>query len=118
LRGAEFYIKESTPQKHNCRKKFISLMQEHYNIKENQYFKVPYENGFLSAYRFTPEAPKGTFVMFGGFDSYIEELFPIVMIIKDSGYDVICFDGPGQGVTISHLINFLNKVNCLKMYSP
>jgi pimeloyl-ACP methyl ester carboxylesterase len=100
LRGAEFYIKESSPKKHPCRKKFISLMQEHYNIKENQYFKVPYENGFLSAYRFTPDAPKGTFVMFGGFDSYVEELFAIAMIIKDSGYDVICFDGPGQGVTL------------------
>ncbi|OCA99116.1 alpha/beta hydrolase [Clostridium beijerinckii] len=100
LRGAEFYIKESSPQKHNCRKRFISLMQEHYNIEENQYFKVPYENGFLSTYRFTPENPKGTFVMFGGFDSYIEELFPMAMTIKDSGYDVVCFEGPGQGVTL------------------
>ncbi|MFW2488756.1 alpha/beta hydrolase [Clostridium chromiireducens] len=100
LRGAEFYIKESDPKKHSCRKKFISLMQEYYNIKENQYFKVPYENGFLSAYRFTPENPKGSFVMFGGFDSYVEELFAIAMIIKDLGYDVVCFDGPGQGSTL------------------
>ncbi len=100
LRGAEFYIKESDPQKHICRKKFILLMQEHFNIEENQYFKVPYENGFLSTYRFTPENPKGTFVMFGGFDSYAEELFTIAMTIKDSGYDVVCFEGPGQGTTL------------------
>ncbi|OCA97800.1 alpha/beta hydrolase [Clostridium beijerinckii] len=100
LRGAEFYLKESNPQKHIYRKQFISLMHEHFNIKENQYFKVPYENGFLSAYRLTSENPKGDFVMFGGFDSYSEELFAIAMTIRDSGYDVICFDGPGQGVTL------------------
>lgn len=100
MRGAEFYIKESQPQKQTCRKKFISLMQEHFNIKEDQYFKVPYENGFLSTYRFTPENPKGTFVMFGGFDSYAEELFAIAMPIKDAGYDVVCFEGPGQGATL------------------
>ncbi|AQR94698.1 alpha/beta hydrolase family protein [Clostridium saccharoperbutylacetonicum] len=100
LRGAEFYISETDPKKQACRKHFISLMQEHFHVKDSQHYKVPYENGFLSAYRFTPEAPKGTFVMFGGFDSYIEEIFSVAMIIKDEGYSVICFDGPGQGTTL------------------
>ena len=100
LRGAEFFMKGSDSKKQNSRKKFISLMQEHYQLRKDQCFKVPYENGFLSTYRFTPENPKGTFVMFGGFDSYAEELFAIAMTIKESGYDVICFEGPGQGSTL------------------
>lgn len=100
LRGAEFYIPETDPRKQVYRKHFISLTQEHFHVREDQHYNVPYENGFLSAYRFTPEAPKGIFVMFGGFDSYIEEAFSLAMIIMDEGYDVICFDGPGQGVTL------------------
>lgn len=58
---------------------------------------IPYDKGFLSAYRISPERPKGTIVIFGGFDSYVEELFMMTMIFRDAGYDVICFDGPGQG---------------------
>ena len=38
--------------------------------------------------------------MFGGFDSYAEELFAMAMPIKDSGYEVVCFEGPGQGSTL------------------
>lgn len=39
-------------------------------------------------------------VVFGGYDSYIEEFFPMLMAVKNSGYDVICFEGPGQGATL------------------
>ena len=49
------------------------------------------------AYRFTPLRAKGTIVFFGGFDSYIEELTSAFVYLRDSGYDVIAFDGPGQG---------------------
>jgi pimeloyl-ACP methyl ester carboxylesterase len=35
--------------------------------------------------------------MFGGFDSYIEEFLPILLAIRDRGYDIVCFEGPGQG---------------------
>lgn len=100
LRGAEFYIPITDQRKQTCRKQFISLTQEHFYVNENQHYKIPYENGFISAYRFVPENSKGTFVMFGGFDSYIEEIFSVSMIIKEEGYEVICFDGPGQGSTL------------------
>lgn len=97
LRGAEFYMKEENPIKQPTRRQFISLINEYYSINETQHYNIPYENGFLSAYRFSPEASKGTLVIFGGFDSYIEELFLMSIVLKDLGYDVICFDGPGQG---------------------
>lgn len=100
LRGAEFYISEADPKKQACRKQFISLMQDHFHIGDNQHYKVPYENGFFSAYRFKPEDPKGTIVIFGGFDSYIEEIYSVAIIVKEIGYEVVCFDGPGQGATL------------------
>ena len=100
LRTAEFYMKFDDPQKQEYRKIFISLMREHFQIDDNQHYLIPYENGMMSAYRFTPENPKGTFVVFGGFDSYVEEMFRTILSMKESGFDVVFFDGPGQGATL------------------
>ena len=88
------------PQKQACRKKFISLMRKHFQISDNQHYLVPYESGMLSAYRFTPTVSKGTFIVFGGFDSYAEEMFKTILAMKESGFDVVFFDGPGQGSTL------------------
>jgi pimeloyl-ACP methyl ester carboxylesterase len=62
---------------------------------------VPYADGcragFLPAYRLRPPRAKCTIVFFGGFDSYVEELTSAFLLLRDAGYDVIAFDGPGQG---------------------
>jgi pimeloyl-ACP methyl ester carboxylesterase len=105
LRVAEFYMTNTNPKKQEFRKTFISLMREHFQIPDDSgtcscHFSVPYEGGYLSAYRFTPESPKGTFVVFGGFDSYAEEMFKTVLAMKEAGFDVVFFDGPGQGATL------------------
>ncbi|SMC26316.1 Lysophospholipase, alpha-beta hydrolase superfamily [Clostridium acidisoli DSM 12555] len=97
LRTAEFYMTAAHPQKQSYRKQFISLMQEYFHITDKQTYKVPYENGFLPTYRFTPENPKGIIVMFGGFDSYVEEMLKMALFLNETGYDVVFFDGPGQG---------------------
>lgn len=105
LRMAEFYMTPDNPKKDEYRKQFIFLMREHYNINDDLHHLVPYEGGVMSAYRFTPENPKGTFVMFGGFDSYAEEMFKTILAMKSAGFDVVFFDGPGQGATLedSHI---------------
>ena len=105
LRTAEFYMKVGDPQKQKYRKQFISLMREHFQMEDSQHYLIPYENGNMSAYRITPENPKGTFVVFGGFDSYAEEMFKTVLAMKESGFDIVFFDGPGQGATLedSHI---------------
>ncbi|PGS61245.1 alpha/beta hydrolase [Bacillus cereus] len=36
-------------------------------------------------------------VLFGGFDSYAEELFKVALTMNEAGYDIILFEGPGQG---------------------
>jgi len=100
LRTAEFYMALDNPQKQDCRRKFIALMREHFRIGENQRCLVPYEGGMLPAYRFTPEKPKGSFVVFGGFDSYVEEMFKTILAMQESGFDVVFFDGPGQGAAL------------------
>jgi alpha-beta hydrolase superfamily lysophospholipase len=35
--------------------------------------------------------------MHGGFDSFIEEFYPMMKVFSDNGFEVIAFEGPGQG---------------------
>ncbi|MBX9794853.1 MAG: alpha/beta hydrolase, partial [Burkholderiaceae bacterium] len=83
------------------REKFVQLTRDHYGVKSGDQHRVPYSDGvaqgFLPGYRFTPVRPKGTVVFFGGFDSYLEELFLGFFWLRDAGYDVVAFEGPGQG---------------------
>lgn len=60
---------------------------------------VPYSGAFLPAYRLAPPAgvATGTVLIHGGFDSLIEEFVAIWQRIAHAGFDVIAFDGPGQG---------------------
>jgi pimeloyl-ACP methyl ester carboxylesterase len=52
----------------------------------------------LPAYDLSPEQePNGTWVVFGGFDSYVEEWFPMLAAAVAAGRRLIVFDGPGQG---------------------
>ena len=50
--------------------------------------------------KFNAESPKGTIVMHGGFDSSYEEFFSECEYLREHGYDVYLFEGPGQGECI------------------
>jgi len=101
LRSADFFMLSNDPRKQSTRRQYIQLMREHFGITDSDHFDVPYESGAISAYRLTPPAqPKGTIVMFGGFDTYIEDWFPTLRYFRNAGHDMVIFDGPGQGSTI------------------
>jgi pimeloyl-ACP methyl ester carboxylesterase len=72
-----------------------------YGLEPGERHAVPYSEGHrhgcLPAYRFKPDRAKCTIVFFGGFDSCIEELTSAFVFLREAGYDVIAFDGPGQG---------------------
>ena len=97
-RMAEFFTLPSDPQKISRYKEFNRLM--HFVLKDQHYeeYTVPYNGGFLPTYKFKPlEHPKETLVIHGGFDSFIEEFFPLATFLVEKGYEVYMFDGPGQG---------------------
>ena len=100
LRAAEFFLPAGDPQRKPMREKFVQLTRDHYGVKVADQHRVPYADGpvhgFLPVYRFTPAQPKGVVVFCGGFDSYLEELF-LFFWLRDAGYDVVAFEGPGQG---------------------
>jgi hypothetical protein len=41
-----------------------------------------------------------TLVIFGGYDSYIEEFFPMLLKMRDDGWTIVAFEGPGQGTPL------------------
>lgn len=100
-RAAEFYIKSKDPEKELLYDRFIELF---YKVFENEIIerhKVPYEGAFLPAIRILPIAEqKGTVIIHGGFDSFIEEWYSMMQYFVNHGYEVIGFEGPGQGAAL------------------
>jgi len=98
-RAAEFYTLMGDPAKGPLYDKFIDLF---YRASENdgiERLKVPYQDAYLPAIRIRPAAAdrKGAIVIHGGFDSFIEEFYSWMRYFSEHGYDVISFEGPGQG---------------------
>lgn len=100
-RSAEFFMQAADPDRKSARERFLAAVRSVYDLGEGECHAVPYADGpvkgHLPAYRFKPPGAKCTIVFFGGFDSYIEELTSAFIYLRDAGYDVIAFDGPGQG---------------------
>src|SRR5580704_3698241 len=100
LRLAEFFLFTGDPRKLPTRQRFVDLILDHFQIPSSACSRIPFESGWLPAYRLTPAQPKGTLVVFGGFDSYIEEWLPAALVFRNAGYDTILFEGPGQGAAL------------------
>ena len=99
-RAAEFFVLPSDPDKKMLFDKFIELFNNIYQNAVNEKVEIPYENSFLSAYHLKNEKMKGTIVIHGGYDSFMEELYRFALYFKDMGYEVILFEGPGQGTVL------------------
>ena len=100
-RSAEFFMQANDPDRKGARTKFLHALRSVYGAELGEHHLVPFtagrHKGFLPAYRLQPPHAKCTIVFFGGFDSYVEELSSAFIFLRDAGYDVIAFDGPGQG---------------------
>lgn len=83
----------------SSRETFAAAMQLH--DFEFELVSIPYENAELPGYLFLPDAsgtPRPTVICTGGFDTMAEELYYHVAVAALSrGYNVLLFDGPGQG---------------------
>ena len=58
---------------------------------------VPYDTSVLKTLVFSCENPIGNIVVFGGYDSFIEEFYLPIKEFSQAGYNVYLFEGPGQG---------------------
>ena len=98
IRAAEFFMSADDPRRRGARRTFLDTLLREFGVAADQHHNVPYFGRVLSAYHLTPSLPpRGVIVVFGGFDSYIEEWLPMLLALRDAGQDVVAFDGPGQG---------------------
>jgi pimeloyl-ACP methyl ester carboxylesterase len=94
-RAAEFFMRPDDPRRPAARNRFAQTMRDLYDVTPDE---VPYGGSALPAIDLHPETETGaTIVVFGGFDSYVEEFLPMLAAMVDAGHRVIAFEGPGQG---------------------
>ncbi len=104
-RMSEFFMYDGDEEKLKyyklAKELFYDNMSEFFSSGEVERAHVPYENAELPVLLSKVKGDcKGTIVMFGGNDSYLEELFFIMLYMKNSGYNVYLFEGPGQGAVL------------------
>jgi pimeloyl-ACP methyl ester carboxylesterase len=100
-RAAEFFMPPADPDRKMVIEKFLHYFYQSKEGENLERISVPYENNHLHGFRLMPTiSPKGTVIIHGGFDSYIEEFYTLGAAICEEGYEVIMFDGPGQGSTL------------------
>lgn len=105
---AAFYLGADDPRKH----RFIDAMSRSFDEAHSGLaltrHAVPYRGGELTAMRWEADpadraqAPVGTpttLVMMNGFDGYAEEIISFALHFPTRPFDIIAFDGPGQGHT-------------------
>ena len=104
-----FYIPSADPRKRD----YIAAMsrafdEAHHGLGLTRH-SIPYRDGELTAMRWEADptdraqAPAGTpttLIMMNGFDGYAEEIIDFASHFPTRPFDVIAFDGPGQGHTV------------------
>ena len=99
-RMAQFFLDPDDPRYQPALQRFLDNVLPGFGVTPDDHHLIRYQQGQLSAYRFTPSRPRGTIVVFGGYDSYIEEWLPAALAFRDAGLDTVVFDGPGQGTVL------------------
>ena len=101
-RATEFYTFGERGEKETLYDKFIDCFYG--ALKDEKIYKIniPYKSGFLPAIKVPAETEKlGTILLHGGFDSFLEEWYLMMKYLSRKGYEVIGFEGPGQGAALS-----------------
>jgi pimeloyl-ACP methyl ester carboxylesterase len=96
-RTAEFLTHPNDPEKMALYNLFYELFYKTIQGEQMEQHSIPYQGGSLPALRFLPERSKGTIVLHGGLDSFMEEFYSVARYVFSAGYDIILFEGPGQG---------------------
>lgn len=103
-RAAQFYTLGETRDSNGIpmKKVLYEKCRENYDrvfgdVENLFYDRIPYQNGYLPVYRMTREDSKGTVVIHGGYDSFVQEFMQVLFYFYEKGYSAYFFEGPGQG---------------------
>jgi hypothetical protein len=82
---AHFFLTPDDPRHQPALRRFMDNVLAGNGITADDHHLVPCQQAHLSAYLFTPAQPRGTIVLFGGYDTYIEEWLPAALAFRDAG---------------------------------
>lgn len=99
LRLAEFFTPPRSEQKPERYRRLRKLYEAAFAGAGVVRHEVSYASASLPAYRLPAAGPgaRSTVLLHGGFDSLIEEFHSIWQRLAAAGFEVIAFEGPGQG---------------------
>jgi pimeloyl-ACP methyl ester carboxylesterase len=102
-RATEFFMSWADPERHGLYHAYLDLFYEANAGVPHTQHEIPYDGGVLPVLTLDAEgASRGTLLIHGGFDSSMEEFFHMADAIRRDGYNVVLFEGPGQGGAIAH----------------
>lgn len=109
FRMAEFFMKATDESKHALYQRCIDCFYKAFDMQlrlSYQRYDVPFEGKYLNCIRIPAQHPKGVVLVCGGYDSFIEEFVLQVRELACRDYDVILFEGPGQGRCLQQKLYF------------
>lgn len=106
--AAEFYLDDSSSYKNEMYQKYRENFYKSYDTSHLKMYEVPYEQSFLPAIRIGEDPKLPTTIFFAGYDSYIEELLPMIEnVAKQLKHNIVLFEGPGQGSALKNGLKFI-----------
>jgi len=98
-RAAEIFITEKEPDKEILYNKFTEYFYKAVKDTELKNIEIPYMETSIQAIQLQPTSKekKGTIIIHGGFDSFKEELYSMMLFFLKSSYEVITFETPWMG---------------------
>ena len=100
-RAAEFFAAPNDPEKMVAYERFIDLFYDHTDRTGYKFVAVPYDGFTLPALVFPARGERrDVLLVHCGFDSFKEEFINMALRLAAGGFEVILFEGPGQGAPL------------------
>lgn len=102
-RMAEFFMYDGNPKKIETYDKSISLFYDYNSELFNSGIihrdSIPFNSISIPVLYTKPKTGKyiDTILLHGGYDSYMEEFINMMLYLREKGFQVYLFEGPGQG---------------------
>ena len=110
-RAADFFVHPKDPDKRLIYSMFVEMFYtDLFKDESLERVWVPYKDSMIPALSIPAAGgrSKGAVLIHGGFDSYMEELLSCAVYFSNLDYDVILFEGPGQGAALKEKGLFLD----------
>ncbi|MFH1134698.1 MAG: alpha/beta hydrolase [Pseudomonadota bacterium] len=99
-RMSEFFLPDGLPEKDRAYQDFRRCFYSGTSDGAFERLEIPYQGQSLPALRIRADNSKGTIILHGGFDSFMEEFYLQIKKMLAQGYSFVMFEGPGQGRTL------------------